>query len=142
MFVEEGFRIRFANGEAIDFYADKAADKEAWMRVLSNVVGSGAKDDKGGSTTWCDVVLRREALLRDSAKAEKGQARSQGLADGPDMLMMKSQPSSPVKRAPDRSVPLEYGLQQPRPRSQVGEGQMSQQSRLSARRHLVKSMIF
>jgi hypothetical protein len=31
MFVEEGFRIRFANGEVIDFYADSAAEKDGWM---------------------------------------------------------------------------------------------------------------
>ncbi|KIN00758.1 hypothetical protein OIDMADRAFT_146103 [Oidiodendron maius Zn] len=34
MFVEEGFRIRFNNGEVIDFYADTGADKKGWIKVL------------------------------------------------------------------------------------------------------------
>ncbi|KAF2456332.1 cell division protein anillin-domain-containing protein, partial [Lineolata rhizophorae] len=40
MFVEEGFRLRFANGETIDFYADDAASKDGWMKVLEDVVRS------------------------------------------------------------------------------------------------------
>ncbi|KAF4585624.1 GTP binding protein (Bud4) [Ophiocordyceps camponoti-floridani] len=69
MFVEEGFRIRFNNGEVIDFYADTAADKEAWMRVLSEVVGRGESDEVVGEgvrsrAKWCELVLRREEQLR------------------------------------------------------------------------------
>lgn len=41
MFVEEGFRMRFNNGEVIDFYADTPEDKEGWMKVLSEIVGRG-----------------------------------------------------------------------------------------------------
>lgn len=57
MFVEEGFRIRFANGETIDFYADSAADKDGWMGVLADVVGipSGV-----ARTSWTNIVLKRE----------------------------------------------------------------------------------
>ena len=59
-YVEEGFRIRFANGETIDFYADSRAQKEQWMGVLSQVIG---KPDQGGKvTTWTDLVLARERL--------------------------------------------------------------------------------
>src|SRR5271168_2908732 len=50
MFVEEGFRIRFANGEIIDFYADSAADKEGWMRVLDQCIGKGG--DEKGAGKW------------------------------------------------------------------------------------------
>lgn len=57
-YVEEGFRIRFANGETIDFYADSRAQKEAWMDVLSQVVG---KPDPGRkAATWTDLVVARE----------------------------------------------------------------------------------
>lgn len=57
MFVEEGFRIRFNNGEVIDFYADTAADKEGWMKVLdSSIGGEGAGSRRG----WCDMVLKHE----------------------------------------------------------------------------------
>ena len=59
MFVEEGFRIRFANGETIDFYADNAEQKAGWMKVLSDVIG---KPDSGPSSKgWAEMVLRREA---------------------------------------------------------------------------------
>lgn len=56
MFVEEGFRIRFANGEVIDFYADSAAEKEKWMVVLDQCVGKESRP-----TGWCDAVLKWES---------------------------------------------------------------------------------
>lgn len=66
MFVEEGFRIRFANGECIDFYADSAKDKEGWMKVLSEAVGSGSSDSNtaagGKAAPWTDLVLEREKI--------------------------------------------------------------------------------
>ena len=70
MFVEEGFRIRFNNGEVIDFYADTAADKEGWMKVLDACVG---KDNDGSKSSWCEMVFKREESLR--RKAEGGQRR-------------------------------------------------------------------
>ena len=57
-YVEEGFRIRFANGETIDFYADNRERKEEWMVVLSQVIGKADTSHK--STTWTDLVLARE----------------------------------------------------------------------------------
>lgn len=69
MFVEEGFRIRFANGEVIDFYADSAAEKGEWMKVLSEVVG------KGGSSSqpkpWVDMILKRNNSLA-AGKSRRG----------------------------------------------------------------------
>ncbi|KAE9367879.1 DUF1709-domain-containing protein [Stipitochalara longipes BDJ] len=70
MFVEEGFRIRFNNGEVIDFYADTAADKEGWMKVLDACVGKDGENAKGG---WCNLVLKREETLR--RRHEPGTAR-------------------------------------------------------------------
>ncbi|CAA9963387.1 PH multi-domain protein [Pyrenophora teres f. maculata] len=63
MFVEEGFRIRFANGEVIDFYADSREQKEAWMKVLSETVGKDIAQNKG----WAAMVLEKER----KEKAEK-----------------------------------------------------------------------
>lgn len=63
MFVEEGFRIRFTNGEVIDFYADTAKDKEGWMKVLDQSIGIGS-DGKSSSSSWCAMVLKREENLR------------------------------------------------------------------------------
>ncbi|OBT45789.1 hypothetical protein VE00_03876 [Pseudogymnoascus sp. WSF 3629] len=62
MFVEEGFRIRFGNGEVIDFYADTAKDKEGWMKVLDQCIGTSSETKNGVS--WCDMVLKREDSLK------------------------------------------------------------------------------
>ena len=61
MFVEEGFRIRFANGEVIDFYADSAAEKGEWMKALSEVVGKPSASSQ--SKPWVDMVLKRQRSL-------------------------------------------------------------------------------
>ncbi|KAK4190079.1 putative integrin alpha chain-like protein [Podospora australis] len=85
MFVEEGFRIRFNNGELIDFYADTAEDKEGWMRVLGEIIGRDGGESvrsrdstedlngTGGSKMkgkWCELVMKREEALK--RKAEGG----------------------------------------------------------------------
>lgn len=68
MFVEEGFRIRFANGEVIDFYADSAKQKDEWMKYLCDVVG---KDVAGadGKKTWVEVVRARQRQMGKAAPA-------------------------------------------------------------------------
>jgi len=79
MFVEEGFRIRFNNGEVIDFYADSTKEKEEWMRVLGEVIGRDSllgDDDIGSSGgrmrgKWCELVLKREEMLRKRAQARE-----------------------------------------------------------------------
>ncbi|PNY25305.1 Bud site selection protein BUD4 [Tolypocladium capitatum] len=82
MFVEEGFRIRFNNGEVIDFYADTAEDKEGWMKVLSDVIGRGegvADEDNNGIRSrakWCEIVLEREERLRRRAEGRRVHSRT------------------------------------------------------------------
>ncbi|KAL2381351.1 hypothetical protein RJZ90_003988 [Blastomyces dermatitidis] len=69
MFVEEGFRIRFGNGEIIDFYADSALAKEGWMKVLAETVGKGqAAGASGQPKAWTELVLKRERSI--AAKIE------------------------------------------------------------------------
>ncbi|OJD18364.1 hypothetical protein AJ78_01608 [Emergomyces pasteurianus Ep9510] len=64
MFVEEGFRIRFGNGEIIDFYADSAMEKEGWMKVLAETVGKGYAAGAGGQPkAWTELVLKRERSI-------------------------------------------------------------------------------
>lgn len=86
MFVEEGFRIRFNNGEVIDFYADTAQDKDGWMKVLSEVIGRdslGADDDGIGSSRskskWCELVLKREDTLRRRAEGRRVHSRTKSM---------------------------------------------------------------
>lgn len=84
MFVEEGFRIRFNNGEVIDFYADTPEDKEGWMKVLNEIIGrgdSGTDDDNNNAkrSKWCEIVLKREASMRKRAEGRKSHARTKSM---------------------------------------------------------------
>lgn len=85
MFVEEGFRIRFNNGEVIDFYADTAEDKEGWMKVLGELIGrgdTGSIDDDGQGprrNKWCEVVLKREEALRRRAEGRRVHSRTKSM---------------------------------------------------------------
>ncbi|KAF1829271.1 DUF1709-domain-containing protein [Decorospora gaudefroyi] len=153
MFVEEGFRIRFANGEVIDFYADSREQKEAWMKVLADTVGKDITQNKG----WAAMVLekeRKEKAARaqmaapvsptkpfpEHASASRPHHQRTQSHDVPS----KSVPSSPVKghsrtqsHAP--APPMkDYRMSHappPRPRSQ-------QDQRKAGRREQVRSMIF
>lgn len=77
MFVEEGFRIRFNNGEVIDFYADTAEDKDGWMRILQDVIGreDGGNDDEPNRprsrAKWCELVLKKEEQQRHRSEARR-----------------------------------------------------------------------
>ena len=90
MFVEEGFRVRFNNGEVIDFYADTAEDKDGWMKVLSEVVGKDSRESDDGSiisgtsTTrtkgkWCEIVFKREEALRRRAEGRRVHSRTKSM---------------------------------------------------------------
>ena len=94
MFVEEGFRVRFGNGETIDFYADSTAEKEGWMRALVEVVGKDTKD----SRSWTELVLKRERVL--AAKATKSQATNS--------TAMKSAPPTPGPRGSSNNQKVSY----------------------------------
>lgn len=76
MFVEEGFRVRFANGEVIDFYADSTAQKDEWMKVLQEVVGKGVNSSNAGSHSkgWTEMVLKREKSMMAKEKKAKPEA--------------------------------------------------------------------
>ena len=67
MFVEEGFRIRFANGEVIDFYADSRQQKDEWMKVLSESVGKDIATNKG----WVAMILEKERKEK-AARSQTG----------------------------------------------------------------------
>jgi hypothetical protein len=84
MFVEEGFRIRFNNGEVIDFYADTAEDKDSWMKVLTDVIGrgDGLEDEANGPRSrakWCELVLKREEQLKRRAEGRRVHSRTKSM---------------------------------------------------------------
>ena len=85
MFVEEGFRLRFANGEIIDFYADSPAAKEEWMRVLGDTIGK-----ETSAKGWTDMVLTKEKAARDRAGKQGGVANTPG----------RKPPLPPVEKGP------------------------------------------
>jgi hypothetical protein len=85
MFVEEGFRLRFANGEVIDFYADSPAAKEEWMRVLSDTIGK-----ETSAKGWTDMVLAKEKAERDRASKQGGAPSTPG----------RKPPPPPVEKGP------------------------------------------
>lgn len=151
MFVEEGFRIRFANGEVIDFYADSREQKEAWMKVLTETVGKDLATNKG----WAAMVLdkeRKEKATRSQTGAppappkplqDNGNTRrpSHQRTQSDTASYGKSVPSSPVKghartqshapAPPAKDVRL---AQTPLPRLRENAS--------SGRREQVRSMIF
>ena len=124
MFVEEGFRLRFSNGEVIDFYADKTSDKEDWMRELSKVVGKDSKVSK----SWTDIVLKRERML--AAKGAKG---TKPRAGRPSSGGMKSTLNTPAARRPHAAAAPESRQHHPqrpnptRPHSQQQVGRPASQ---------------
>ena len=100
-YVEEGFRIRFANGETIDFYADSRADKDGWMEVLAQVIG---KPDAGArKQRWTDLVLARERVDSQYPAAASGH---QAIAEPPsattEVRDFTKPPAPPAKEAVDR----------------------------------------
>ncbi|KAF2100455.1 DUF1709-domain-containing protein [Rhizodiscina lignyota] len=80
MFVEEGFRIRFANGETIDFYADNNDQKAGWMKALADVVG---KSDTSSSKGWTDMVLRKEAKTMMGSRKPVPKAKGETVEERP-----------------------------------------------------------
>lgn len=155
MFVEEGFRIRFANGEVIDFYADSREDKEGWMKVLSDCVG---KDIASGKA-WTHMVLEKERKEKAQKPKSQSGAPTPGTTRRPSHgrtqsheVFSKSTPSSPAKPAhartqsfaptppPKERDPRMAPAPAPRPRPQT---QMQPNTGSSnSRRDQVRSMIF
>ncbi|OLL24427.1 hypothetical protein NEOLI_003543 [Neolecta irregularis DAH-3] len=68
MYVEEGFRIRFFDGEVIDFYAESEADKERWMKALGQIICYGKIPEKAA---WAEIVLQREARLLNNSRCPR-----------------------------------------------------------------------
>ena len=115
MFVEEGFRVRFANGETIDFYADSPADKEGWMKALAEVVG---KDAGKGGKSWTEVVLRKERSMAAKAAKEGNANNTTG---------MRSAPPTPGNRKSSQSKGVSYS----RPLSHQANGHAAGQGQHS-----------
>ena len=128
MFVEEGFRVRFANGETIDFYADSAAEKDGWMKILSEVVGKDTTKLK----SWTDLVLAKQrAAASRTDQAKQGQIKpSSGVKQAPPG---RSAPPTPAKHFVHPNVAPPAPEKSPR-RSDIGSR--------TAERAKARSMMF
>lgn len=140
MFVEEGFRIRFANGEIIDFYAENRKDKEQWMQVLAEVVGKDIGPEKA---SWTSAVLAMEKSRAAKTQVEQpkaGLARKQLTGPPP---VSKSVPASPTK--PARPATMTYEKPPPPIEKSAKDKQQAspvKKNGSSGRRNAVRSMIF
>ena len=100
MFVEEGFRIRFSNGEIIDFYADSAAEKDSWMTALSEVVGK----DPTKAKSWTDLVLSKRKVA--AKPAAPSPTKSTGSAKQAPTIPARSAPPTPAKTFMPKPAPV------------------------------------
>lgn len=100
-YVEEGFRIRFANGETIDFYADSHAAKVSWMKKLAQVIGKPAVSSEKRNLKWTDLVQAREKLERPASAETMTTAKNFGA----QARAARSAPSSPVKKSTNLAGP-------------------------------------
>lgn len=112
MFVEEGFRIRFGNGEVIDFYADNRENKEGWMKALSGLVGRGGSAQAGGSGNggkvngWTEIVLKREGSLKEKRSPAKKQRVPSAENKRPaDTMAPRTGSGGSAKTGPDFGMP-------------------------------------
>lgn len=60
MFVDEGFRVRFGNGEIIDFYADDQYEKVKWVEALRKVVTSAKIADAEEKEKATDEEIKQK----------------------------------------------------------------------------------
>lgn len=95
MFVEEGFRIRFGNGEVIDFYADSAADKDGWMGVLADTVGKGSTSSSQAKP-WTELVLKRERSMKSSRRETLDRTSGKSMGAPPPPIPKKDAPAPPA----------------------------------------------
>ena len=130
-FVEDGFRIRFANGETIDFYADNVAQKDNWMKALSPSVG---KPTASKQAKWTDIVLQKERAESKIAGTSDGDRKASAASGQSNATSTRSVPNSPLKRAASTrpTVPAKDKETTPPMSPRTGHRQRDQ----------VKSMIF
>ncbi|KAJ5365156.1 hypothetical protein N7517_008042 [Penicillium concentricum] len=142
MFVEEGFRIRFGNGEVIDFYADSPADKEGWLRVMSEAVGKGSTSGNGALKPWADLVLKRERSMKTSNDTAPRRPPS-GIPTPPARVPspVRNRNSAMVGPPPSSAGSGAPAPQSPRPRHKHTYSQPEMGS-VEARRQKTRSLMF
>ncbi|KAI1942419.1 Bud site selection protein bud4 [Ophidiomyces ophidiicola] len=134
MFVEEGFRIRFGNGEVIDFYADSRAEKEGWLKVLEETVGKGHSSGNGNVKAWTELIIRRERSMKGK----------QPQCDMPTSERPMSA-RNPIPPAPPKDIPTQASRPPVAPPPKSRHSKQNSQPNISwadARRQKARSLIF
>lgn len=141
MFVEEGFRIRFGNGEVIDFYADSPAAKDGWLRVMSEAVGKGATSGGGSIKPWADLVLKRERNLKITKETADRRPASENIA-APAALSSPARSRNSVMTGPPSSA----GSGAPAPQSSQSRHKHTysqpEMGSIDARRQKTRSLMY
>ncbi|KAL3467252.1 hypothetical protein BJX64DRAFT_249107 [Aspergillus heterothallicus] len=139
MFVEEGFRIRFGNGEVIDFYAENPADKEGWMKVLAETVGKGSSGTSQVKP-WTELVLKRERSVKSPRRETADRFSNFGAAPPPPKKDTTSSSMGPPATAP---APAAQHPMAPPPRPRHKHTQSQPEARSAeSRRQKARSLIF
>ncbi|KAL3477365.1 hypothetical protein BJX99DRAFT_226458 [Aspergillus californicus] len=133
MFVEEGFRIRFGNGEVIDFYADSPSAKEGWMKVLADTVGKGPSSTSQVKP-WTELVLKRERSVKAPRRQTADRFSQFGVAPPPPV-------KKDINMAPPPTAPAPASHTAPRPRHKHTQSQPDVRS-AESRRQKARSLIF
>ncbi|EGE02904.1 GTP binding protein [Trichophyton equinum CBS 127.97] len=136
MFVEEGFRIRFGNGEVIDFYADSRAEKDGWMKVLSETVGKCHSSGSGQAKPWTDLVLRREKNLNIKRPVED---KKPTVEEKKLVRHSYAPPPPPKEQHIGQTRPTPGAIPRPRHQPQLSQPNINSQE---ARRQKTRSLIF
>jgi hypothetical protein len=123
MYLEEGFRVRFANGEVIDFYAESVETKDDWMKALTQVVGKAATCSTAPIKGWTEMVLNREKTVRkhvaaaSSSKARKEVPRSDPMPSRPVSAPKSTEQASGGPALQHPGVPPRSSIPTPSSRS-------------------------
>lgn len=72
--VNTGWRLKFGNGEVIDFYADSEDEKERWVAVLRAILRRIPS-----KKSWADVVIDRETIAAATRPGSALSAQSAAL---------------------------------------------------------------
>ena len=113
MFVEEGFRLRFANGETIDFYAENAADKDGWMKVLADAIGK--ESSSSVQRAWTSLVLAKERQHGKPAAPSPVKTTQEPQETPQSLVQPQNQPQDVQSAQPVQAVKPAKTSQVPRP---------------------------
>ncbi|ETS62337.1 hypothetical protein PaG_03419 [Moesziomyces aphidis] len=89
--VDRSFRITFADGERITFFADTEAQKTQWVKVISDVIANEVPPNP----LWAQVLL--EGIGAKAAQPERAVKTSQAFPSRKPVPTVEEEPSTPTQ---------------------------------------------